>query len=221
MGMRESVGAFPTTRIEGMLWSAGAVRVAGVDEAGRGAWAGPVVAAAVVLDPHALEELLPCVRDSKQLSANQRTAAARVIRARAMAVGVGTVASRVIDEAGLAFAGQLAFWRALRSLRGTPDYVLVDGFPLWSDEYRQAAVLQGDQHCLSIAAASIIAKVTRDDLMRSLDRLVPGYGFAAHKGYGSVGHREALLWRGPSTHHRRSFRPVAALDGEGALGPPA
>lgn len=201
----------PTIRIEQVLWSAGSTRVAGVDEAGRGAWAGPVVAAAVVLDPARLAALFLCVRDSKQLKAHERVAAARLIRRDAVAIGVGKVPAAVIDSAGLAFAGQLAFWRALRGLGLCADYVLVDGFPLWSEAYRNAAVLQGDCHSLSIAAASIIAKVTRDAMMQSLEESSPGYGFGRHKGYGSSGHAEALHQRGPCSHHRRSFRPVAAL----------
>lgn len=214
------VANVPTTRIEELLWRVGIAHVAGVDEAGRGAWAGPVVAAAVILDRDRLGDLLPCVRDSKQLKPRERAAAANLIRRDSVAIGVGTVPPNVIDEAGLSFAGQLAFWRALRALRACPDYVLVDGFPLWSGAYRQTAVLQGDQQCLSIAAASIIAKTTRDALMRSLERKSPGYGFARHKGYGSAVHAEALRQRGPSSHHRRSYKPVAeALNGSGNAAP--
>ncbi len=203
----------PSVGIEQILWDGGISQVAGIDEAGRGAWAGPVVAAAVVLDPHCLDELFPCVADSKLLTARERTDAAKVIRREAVGVGVGVVPVEVIDRAGLAFAVQLAFWRAVRGLSCQPEFLLVDGFPLWSDALPQAAVLQGDRRSLSIAAASIIAKVTRDGLMRALDESVPGYGFARHKGYGSTAHVAALNERGPSPHHRRSFKPVAALNG--------
>lgn len=201
----------PSFGIEQILWNGGVLRVAGVDEAGRGAWAGPVVAAAVVLDRGRLDGLTPCVADSKLLKANERVEAAKVIRRQAVDVGVGIVPVEVIDNAGLAFAGQLAFWRAVHSLSSSPDFLLVDGFLLWSETLPQAAVLQGDRRCLSIAAASIIAKVARDQLMRALDASAPGYGFARHKGYGSRAHSAALSERGPSPHHRRSFKPVAAL----------
>ncbi|MSQ23697.1 MAG: ribonuclease HII [Chloroflexi bacterium] len=199
----------PSVAIEDVLWAAGARHLAGIDEAGRGAWAGPVVAAAVILDPVRLGRLGACVFDSKLLTAPQRANAAKVIRDEALAVGVGTVPVEVIDHAGLAFAGQLAFWRAVKELNPEPDFLLVDGFQLWSNAYRQAAVLQGDRQSLSVAAASIIAKVSRDEFMRDLEESTPGYGFARHKGYGSPAHRLALDEKGVSAHHRRSFRPIA------------
>lgn len=210
----------PTIGIERLLWNAGVGCIAGIDEAGRGAWAGPVVAAAVILQPERTESLQDCVRDSKQLTARERSAAAVVIRREAVTFGVGVVPPIVVDEAGLSFAGQLAFWRAVRSLGCSPDYLLVDGFPLWSEAHRQAAVLQGDQRCLSIAAASVIAKVTRDQLMCGLESEEARYGFARHKGYGSPAHREALRTHGPSPHHRRSYQPVAEICAElGLLNP--
>ena len=192
------------------------VRRGGVDEAGRGAWAGPVVAAAVVL-PRSLDLLASLVesptdgvRDSKLLSRTRRNAAAILIRGVARGVGVGIAPREVVDTMGLAFAGQLAFYRAVRALREPPDFLIVDGFPLWSPAYRQAAVLQGDQRCLSIAAASIIAKVTRDEIMVQLDREAPAYGFDHNCGYGTAQHRRALEVNGPSRFHRVSFQPVAA-----------
>jgi ribonuclease HII len=201
----------PDFRVEALLWGQGLQRVAGVDEAGRGSWAGPVVAAAVVLPSAAdcIEELVD-VRDSKLLTARQRELAADVIRNLAVDVGIGVAPVEVVDELGLSCAGQLAFWRAVRSLSIPPEFLLVDGFPLWSDSVPQAAILQGDQRCLSIAAASIIAKVTRDEIMRGLDLSAPGYGFAQNCGYGTAGHREALRQFGPSPFHRRSFEPVSA-----------
>jgi ribonuclease HII len=200
--------------------------VAGIDEAGRGAWAGPVVAAAVILpaEPQTLEPLA-CpsqeagatgfvgVRDSKQLTPRQRTAAAEVIRGVASAVGVGIVPPEIVDEMGLSFAGQLAFWRAVRGLSLDPNYLLVDGFPLWSPRVAQGAVLQGDGRCLSIAAASIIAKTTRDAIMVGLDVDLPGYGFAHNVGYGTAEHANALRGLGPTSHHRRTWAPVAAICG--------
>jgi len=221
---RHAPGARPDLRIERLLWTRGVRNVAGLDEAGRGAWAGPVVAAAVVLpaDP----DLLRCsllarpgdrgpahfagVRDSKQLSPVQRSAAAQVIRGVALGIGVGIVPAAIVDDLGLTFAGQLAFWRAVRVLAPHPDYLLVDGFPLWSPSYAQAAVLQGDERCLSIAAASVVAKVTRDEIMSALEAEAPGYGFAQNRGYGTPEHGRALRRLGPSPHHRRSYHPVAA-----------
>jgi ribonuclease HII len=150
------------------------------------------------------------VRDSKLLTARQRELAADVIRNLAVDVGIGVAPVEVVDELGLSCAGQLAFWRAVRSLSTPPEFLLVDGFPLWSDSVPQAAILQGDQRCLSIAAASIIAKVTRDEIMRGLDLSAPGYGFAQNCGYGTAEHREALRQFGPSPFHRRSFEPVSA-----------
>lgn len=223
----------PDVRIEGLLWSHGVDLIAGVDEAGRGAWAGPVVAAAVVL-PKPLtsnavarqswrrrqdgraewQRLLAAgIRDSKQLTPRQRAAAAQVIRSVAQAVGVGVVSPTLVDHMGLSFAGQLALWRAVRALPIQPQYVLVDGFPLWSPGYHHMAVLQGDSRSLSIAAASVIAKVTRDAIMAELDVLIPGYGFVHNCGYGTRAHASALQRLGPCPHHRRSYRPVAAVGG--------
>lgn len=201
----------PSLRLERLLWSADVQCIAGVDEAGRGSWAGPVVAAAVILDRNWAPQLLETVRDSKQLTARERTSAAALIRNQCVSVSVGIVPAEIVDFAGLAFAGQLAFWRAVRGLDRRPDYLLVDGFPLWSEMVPQAAIFQGDARCLSIAAASIIAKVTRDELMASLEPDASLYGFAQHKGYSSRAHREALRLHGPSVHHRRSFKPVAEI----------
>jgi ribonuclease HII len=197
-----------------------------VDEAGRGAWAGPVVAAAVVLPPDAdaLQPLMraavdpdcgarvPPVQDSKQLSPAQRTCLARVVREVALGVGVGVVPCEIVDELGIAFAGQLAFWRAVRALPCEPEYLLVDGFPLWSDHLPQMAVLQGDGRSLSIAAASIVAKVTRDALMAEAHAQFPAYGFDRNCGYGTRTHQSALRDHGLSPLHRRSYAPVGAVE---------
>jgi ribonuclease HII len=204
----------PTVGIERLLWDADLSLVAGIDEAGRGAWAGPVVAAAVVLRPEGHQDLFDCVRDSKQLTARERTAASVVIRSEALAWGVSVIPASVVDETGLSFAGQLAFWRAVKALPLRPEYLLVDGFPLWSGTYCQTAVFQGDQRSLSIAAASVLAKVTRDQLMSGLEDAPGTYGFAINKGYGSRTHREALRTFGPSEHHRRSYAPVAEVCAE-------
>ncbi len=205
--------------IEELLWRRGLTHVAGVDEAGRGAWAGPVVAGAVVFPPFSpvVAALLepnpgfPGIRDSKQLSRAQRTAADAAIRGVATAVGVGIVPVEVVDEFGLSCAGQLAFWRAVSGLGMEPEYVIVDGFPLWSTRYRQLAIIDGDACAASIAAASIIAKVARDAIMMELDETFPGYAFKSNVGYGTPAHRRALREQGPSAQHRTSYRPVATL----------
>lgn len=203
----------PTLAVEDLVWSGGLKHIAGIDEAGRGAWAGPVVAAAVILRRRGNEPLFDCVRDSKQLTAKERTSTATLIRRKALAWGVGIVPPQVVDHAGLSFAGQLAFWRAVRSLKLPPQYLLVDGFPLWSQATPQMAILQGDQRSLSIAAASILAKTTRDKLMSTLDSGTT-YGFNRNKGYGSAFHADALRTHGPSEYHRRSFKPVADICAE-------
>jgi len=189
--------------------------VAGIDEAGRGAWAGPVVAAAVVLPPRTrIPPALKAVRDSKMLTPLQRERLIDPIKKAASFVGVGIVPVELIDALGLSWAGQLAFWRAVKDLGQEPSYLLVDGFPLWSPSYPQKAIVRGDQTVLSIAAASIVAKVTRDRMMKQLeDSNCPEYGFARHKGYGSRLHQAALGELGPSMHHRRSFAPIAQLLG--------
>jgi len=153
------------------------------------------------------------VRDSKTLSPRQRSLAADVIRGVARSIGVGIVPPDIVDEMGLSFAGQLAFWRAVRGLALDPSYLLVDGFPLWSPMIAQSAVLQGDGRSLSIAAASIIAKTTRDAMMVELDGTMPGYGFAHNVGYGTSEHSNGLRALGPTSHHRRTWAPVAAICG--------
>lgn len=212
--MPASASPIPSLQLERGLWSQGVPWVAGIDEAGRGAWAGPVVAAAVVLPPRTRVPIeLRGVRDSKMLTPLQRQRLIEPIRATASFVGVGVVPVELIDTLGLAWAGQLAFWRAVKDLAQDPSYLLVDGFPLWSPSYPQRAVIRGDQTVLSIAAASIVAKVTRDTIMERLENGKPDYGFARHKGYGSRSHQAALGALGPSVHHRRSFAPIAALLG--------
>ena len=153
------------------------------------------------------------VRDSKRLSPRQRLSAIAQIRSVALAIGIGTVPPSVVDELGLSFAGQLAFWRAVQGLALRPDYLLVDGFPLWSPAVLQTSVLQGDGRCLSIAAASIVAKVTRDSIMADLHQAIPGYGFSHNVGYGTSEHAAALRELGPSAHHRVTWQPVAAVCG--------
>ncbi|HEY65686.1 MAG TPA: ribonuclease HII [Caldilineae bacterium] len=195
---------------ERALWIEGYRYVAGLDEAGRGAWAGPVVAAAVILppDPAACAPLLGCVRDSKQLSPPQRESLLTEIRSVALSVGVGIVPASIIDELGIVSATRLAMSQAVEALSPAPDHLLIDALALPQLDIPQQALIHGDASSLSIAAASIVAKVTRDRILVALDARYPGYGFARHKGYGTAAHREALYRLGPCVEHRRSFRPV-------------
>lgn len=204
----------PTVERELALQSRGLARVAGVDEAGRGCWAGPVVAAAVVLTPGVLAcpERLAGVDDSKQLSAAEREAAFERIVALAEGVGVGVVPAYLIDAYGIVPATRLAMLTAILQLPCRPDALLIDALSLSELSLPQEALIRGDGRCLSIAAASVVAKVTRDRLMRTADLAHPTYGFAAHKGYGTAAHQQALALHGPCTLHRRSFAPLIALE---------
>lgn len=181
--------------------------VVGVDEAGRGPLAGPVVAAAVVLDRAQVPD---GIDDSKKLDDRRRERLCAEIRGVAL-VGVGIATVEEIDEINILWATMLAMTRAVEALGVAPGHVLVDGdrVPKWP--WRSRAVVGGDALCLSIAAASIIAKHERDCMMRDYDRLHPGYGWASNKGYGTADHRDALVRLGPSPLHRRSFSPVKQL----------
>jgi ribonuclease HII len=204
----------PTLERELAMVARGHARVAGVDEAGRGCWAGPVVAAAVVLAPAALArpELLAAVDDSKQLSAGGREEALAQVLALADGVGVGITPAYLIDAYGIVPATRLAMTAAILQLGCRPDALLIDALPLPEISLPQEAIVKGDARCLSIAAASVVAKVSRDRLMRTADLAHPGYGFAAHKGYGTPAHQRALARHGPCALHRRSFAPLIALE---------
>ena len=199
---------------ERALLQRGVRRIAGVDEAGRGAWAGPVTAAAVILPPTAYADrrLLWGLTDSKQLSAAERRRWCARVRATAIAARVAYVSPRLIDRIGIAAASRLAMLRALDALPVAPDHVIVDAFPLPADcryAHAQDAIVRADATCLAVAAASVCAKVARDELMQRLCVQHPAYGFGRHKGYGTAAHRQALAAEGPSPLHRASFRPVA------------
>lgn len=197
----------PTLTLEQSHWAAGR-RVAGLDEAGRGAWAGPVVAAAVVLPPLPdLADLLAGVDDSKRLPSALRERLAERIEAMA-AVGIGRADAADIDDLGILAATQLAMERALAALPERPDFLLVDYLPGPLGRWPQQRLVRGESVSLSIAAASIVAKVHRDRLMAELDRAYPGYGLARHKGYGTPEHQAALARLGPSAIHRRSWAPL-------------
>jgi ribonuclease HII len=204
----QNKGVIPTTDRELALGSEGAWPVAGVDEAGRGALAGPVVAGAVLSD---WRHELPWhgeVRDSKQLNGATRERLYDLILAGSISVGVGIIPSDEIDRVGIAAASRNAMYRALEALSVAPAFVLIDWFTLPALRTRQEGVPGGDAYCLSIACASIIAKVTRDRLMQELDGRYRGYGFAAHKGYGTATHLRQLTLLGICPVHRLSFRPV-------------
>jgi len=179
--------------------------VAGIDEAGRGPLAGPVVAAAVIL-PEQFD--LPGLTDSKRLSAKARERLYPLIRAQALAVGVGVARAEEIDAINILQATLRSMQRAVGRLNVPPDFLLVDGNVPVPFSLPQQTLVKGDARSLSIAAASVIAKVVRDRIMVALDRLHPGYGFAGHKGYGSAAHLHAIATLGPSPCHRRSFGGV-------------
>ncbi len=184
----------------------GTVVLAGVDEAGRGCWAGPVVAAAVVLSPGACPAGLD---DSKKIAPTERERLFACIRASALAWGACAVSSVEIDRINILAATLVAMGRAVRKLAVAPHLVLVDGLQTPPLPCEARAVVKGDGTSASIAAASIVAKVLRDRVMVAWDRRFPDYGFAAHKGYGAPVHRAALTRLGPCPLHRRSYQPVA------------
>ncbi len=193
-----------TLEVEQAAWRAGFRRVAGIDEAGRGALAGPVVAAAVVLPP---ETVLPGIRDSKTLTRRRRETAFQTIQETAVAVGTGACDAQEIDRMNILHAALEAMLRAAGSLEPEADYLLVDGNRFRSDSpWPYRTIVGGDRKSLSIAAASIVAKVTRDALMHKLHSRFPAYGWDRNVGYPTAAHYEALALHGPTAFHRRSFR---------------
>lgn len=198
----------PTFNEEERLLSQGYSLIAGVDEAGRGALAGPVVAAAVVL-PHPLKApWCSQVRDSKLLRPSERERLAMQIQEHAIAYSVGMASSEIIDSQGIAPATRLAMRRAVEKLSCHPNFLLIDYLRLPEIALPQKGIVKGDRLCFSIACASILAKVARDHLMEELETLYPGYGFGRHKGYGTAHHLSCLRRLGASPPHRRSFGPV-------------
>ena len=193
------------TFFERMAHAEGFERIAGLDEAGRGPLAGPVVAAAVIL-PKGI--VLSGLRDSKKLTALQRERFYEEIHRRAVAIGVGMVDQDIIDRINILKATGLAMVQAVDHLRIIPDYLLIDALTLPDLQIPQLALIKGDDRSQTVAAASVIAKVTRDRLMLEYDRRYPQYNFRSHKGYGTTEHLEALQRFGPCPIHRRSFRHV-------------
>ncbi len=176
--------------------------IAGVDEVGRGPLAGPIVTAAVILPKNTV---IPYLNDSKQLSEEKREELFDIIIDKAVSVACGINSEKVIDEIGIAPADSDAMKQAVLKLNTRPDFILVDAFPIKNLDIEQYPIIKGDTKSLAIAAASIIAKVTRDRMMVKLDEEYPGYGFAKNKGYGSADHINALKTIGPCPAHRRSF----------------
>jgi ribonuclease HII len=218
---------FPPGAIEEQTYGRGFKCVAGLDEVGRGPLAGPVVAAAVVLPRGFLH---PDIKDSKLLTPGQRDKLVPLIERSAVTWALGIVGVEEIDRVNILTASLLAMVKAVRALRPRPDCLLIDGNQLipralfrfgpgsGNCQPKQRAIVKGDQLCLSISAASILAKVARDAMMVKLDKSYPEYGFASHKGYSCMTHFEALRRFGPSPVHRKSFAPVriacAEMDGE-------
>lgn len=199
----------PNLEFERQLWHEGLRIVAGLDEAGRGALAGPLYGAAAVLPCEMPEEtlkLLSGVRDSKQLSARQRDAAAIMVKRVVCEWSIGIVEAAEIDELGMGRAGRLVFTRALDGLGVKPEHVLIDYFSVPEIMIEQTALIKGDQRSLSIACASILAKTARDQRMRELAGSYPQYRFDLNKGYATCSHREALEKFGACQEHRKSFQ---------------
>lgn len=202
----------PDINFEKRLWMKSFTLVAGIDEAGRGAWAGPVTAGAVILPAKtAILKDLNGVRDSKQMTARQRGIWAEVIKQTAITWAVGLATNEEIDAIGILPATRLAMKRAIESLEIIPQYLLIDAVKLGDIKLPQTALIHGDALVLSIAAASVLAKTTRDAILVDMANDYPGYGFERHKGYGTKMHREQLISLGPAEVHRFSYEPVKVL----------
>lgn len=207
--MNAQAAGAPSLVWETRLWAEGYVAVAGVDEAGRGALAGPVFAAAVVIARPGTHAVWGEVRDSKLLSPTRRAQLDATIRAAAQAWAVASASAAEIDALGIAAATRLAMQRAIVALEPPADYLLLDWVRLPALALPQVALARADRHMASVAAASILAKAARDRRMMELEEHYPGYGFARHKGYGSAQHLVALAQLGPCPEHRLSFAPLA------------
>ena len=203
---------FPTLDFENNLWEQGISHIAGVDEAGRGPLAGPIVAGAVIL-----AEPIEGLNDSKQLTARRREELFAQLHEGRHVIGVGIVEAAEIDRHGIQTANYAAMAQAVAALDSPPDFLLVDGFAIRGCVMPQKAIIKGDSRSFSIAAASIIAKVTRDRIMDDLDAQYPDYGFARHKGYATREHLDALRRLGPCPAHRKSFAPICRPPAPGDL----
>ena len=204
--------AAPGLSYERQFWDNGCSRVAGLDEAGRGAWAGPVSAGAVILPSNnRISEKLSGVRDSKQMTPRQRAFWAEEIRKFALAWGVGFASNDEIDNLGILPATRLAMERALEKLYPPPQALLIDAVKLKSGNMPQQSIIRGDQLSLSISAASVLAKTERDSLMCALAEQYPGFSFEHHKGYGTKAHMAALEQHGVLDIHRKTYKPVGMI----------
>jgi ribonuclease HII len=205
---KEKNRIFQLLEYERTLWNRGMRFVAGVDEAGRGPLAGPVVAAAVIFPSNIC---IPGIDDSKKVVHSRRVELCQMIRKEAISFGIGVVCEKTIDRINILQASLKAMRLALEQLSVVPEHVLIDGTFIPNISCERTPIVKGDQKCYSIAAASIIAKVTRDEMMENYDRMYPQYGFAKHKGYCTRDHITALKRYGWSPIHRRSFK-VKELD---------
>lgn len=203
---------FDLYQYEHKLWQQGVTAVAGIDEAGRGPLAGPVVAAAVILKPHAQ---LKGVDDSKKLSEKQRHKALLEIKEHALSIGIGIMSVEEIDHINIYRASREAMISAIRQLKVTPQYLLIDAMPIELD-IPSESIIKGDQKSVSIAAASIVAKTTRDAYMIEMDKVFPEFGFKKHKGYPTKEHLAALETYGYTPIHRKTYKPIKTmiLDGK-------
>ncbi|MEN8172690.1 MAG: ribonuclease HII [Chloroflexota bacterium] len=206
----------PDLQFETGIWDAGLDYVAGVDEAGRGALAGPVAAAAVMLNPRAdsTQDLLG-VRDSKEMSPALRESWVSRIQELSLTFGVGFASAEEIDFLGIVPATRLAAQRALAKLTPPPLHLLLDYLFIPDLSLPQTSLIKGDARSLSIAAASVLAKTSRDALMLEIDQQYPGYGFASHKGYGTKNHRQSIADLGPTPMHRMTFAPMRHTEIQG------
>jgi len=203
----------PSFAEEEIFRAQGYQRIAGIDEVGRGALAGPVVAAAVILPSRIDAPWLNEVKDSKQLTPAKREVLFHRIHEVAISIGIGLISHDFIDTRGIVKATRLAMKLAVDQLSPPPESLLIDYMRLPEVRLPQKGITDGDNLCMSIACASIIAKVARDKLMVAFDRIYPGYGLAQHKGYGTKGHFACLSKLGPCPIHRQSFRPVRDMIG--------
>ncbi len=192
-------------KLENLALSNGFKRIAGIDEAGRGAFAGPVVASCVILD----ENNIPSgIVDSKNISDKKRRSLYRNIRGTAVSIGIGAISSKLIDEVNIYNATKMAMKSAFFNMELKPDFLLIDAIKLYDISTKSLSITRGEEKSVSVAAASIVAKVYRDDIMIRFSERYPEYGFSSHKGYGTAFHRDMLQKYGPTKIHRYSYKPV-------------
>ncbi|RJR31141.1 ribonuclease HII [Candidatus Parcubacteria bacterium] len=206
----------PDNKTEKFLAANGYKKIAGLDEAGRGSWAGPIVAAAVILPIRLEQPVKSCVRirDSKKLNSSQRESAYEWIIKNCRSFSVAVISEKIIDKVGMGKANIFSLKDAVSNLKIRPDFLLVDGFKFKHEKIHCRSVISGDNKIFSVAAASIIAKVTRDRLMKKYHRRYPQYRFDLHKGYGTELHKKMIKKHGLCKLHRKSYRPIMAFDAE-------